>query len=135
MTRIAFVCLHGSAKSLIAAHYLEQAAAERGLALTATTSGPEPDDAVLAPVIEGLRARGIDVAGVTPARLSPATVAGAELVVSFGYDLGSLMPAGAAIERWDDCPAVSDGFDTAWAFITQRVDGLVARYSSGGRTR
>ncbi|WP_189043981.1 hypothetical protein [Aliidongia dinghuensis] len=46
--KIAFVCLHGSAKSLIAAEYLNRAARERGLPLTATTAGPEPDAAVSA---------------------------------------------------------------------------------------
>lgn len=42
-TNIAFVCLHGSAKSLIAAEFCKRLAAERGTTLQATTSGPEPD--------------------------------------------------------------------------------------------
>jgi protein-tyrosine-phosphatase len=39
--KVAFVCLHGSAKSLIAAEYLNRVAIERKLPLRATTSGPE----------------------------------------------------------------------------------------------
>jgi len=45
-TRVAFVCLHGSAKSVLASEYLNRVAGERGLDLRATASGREPDDAI-----------------------------------------------------------------------------------------
>jgi arsenate reductase (thioredoxin) len=64
--KVAFVCLHGSAKSLIAAEYFNRIAIERNLPLRATTSGPEPDTKVPENVIAGLKSRGIDVGQYHP---------------------------------------------------------------------
>ena len=41
--RLVFVCLHGSAKSLMAAEYARRFAAERGLPLEVTSAGTNPD--------------------------------------------------------------------------------------------
>jgi arsenate reductase len=125
--KIAFVCLHGSAKSLIAAEYLNRRARERKLDLYATTSGPEPDAEVPPNVIAGLLRRDIDARGRRPARVSAEGLADAVHVVSFGCDLGALAPPAAALERWDDCPAVSEDFDAAWGFIAARVENLMNR--------
>ena len=124
---VAFVCQHASAKSLIAAQYLNSLARKRGIAFSATTSGPEPDPEVPAHVVEGLLRRGIDVRTVRPALVSPDALAQADYVVSFGCDMKGLLAASQALERWDDCPAVSDDFDIAWSFITARVEQLVNR--------
>jgi protein-tyrosine-phosphatase len=64
--KVAFVCLHGSAKSLIAAEYFNRIATERNLPLRATTAGPEPDGEVPQNVVAGLRSRGIDVSQYRP---------------------------------------------------------------------
>ena len=125
--RVAFVCLHGSAKSLIAAEYLNRFARERSLELSATTSGPEPDGEVPPNVIEGLLSRGIDAGQRRPARATAEALANAHHVVSFACSLDDLVPESRLVERWDDCPAVSEDFDAAWAFITGHVDALVER--------
>ena len=70
--KVAFVCLHGSAKSLIAAAYFNGLARRHGLDFAATTSGPEPDAAVPPNVIEGLRNHAIDVGGYRPTMISAA---------------------------------------------------------------
>ena len=127
---VAFVCLHGSAKSLIAAEYLTRIAKARGLGLRGTTSAPEPDPEIPSHVLEGLLRKGIDVRGRRPALVTGARLAHADHVVSFGCDLHTLLPPGRGIERWDDCPAVSDDFDTAWDFITARVERLVNSFGS-----
>ena len=124
---VAFVCQHASAKSLIAAQYLNSLARERGIAFSATTSGPEPDPEVPTNVVEGLLRRGIDVRMVRPALVSPDVLAQSDYVVSFGCDMTGLLAASQMLERWDDCPAVSDDFDIAWSFITARVDQLLKR--------
>jgi arsenate reductase len=49
---VAFVCLHGSAKSLIAAEYFSRLAKARGIDATGTTSGPQPDTEIPTNVIE-----------------------------------------------------------------------------------
>jgi arsenate reductase (thioredoxin) len=128
---VAFVCLHGSAKSLIAAEYLNGLARARGLDLSATTSGPEPDAEVPANVIDGLLSRGIDASHRVPQRVSAQALARASHIVSFGCGLSDLIGASREIERWDDCPAVSENFDIAWAFIARRVEQLFKRLNGG----
>ena len=130
-TRIAFVCLHGSAKSVLAAEYFNRVAGRRGLGLTATASGREPDDEIPRNVVEGLRERGFDVRGRKPVGASPESFANADVVVSFGCDLDGLVPAARTIELWSACPAVSDDFEAAWKFITQRVDRLLDGVTAG----
>src|SRR5258705_1734630 len=71
--KVAFVCLHGSAKSLIAAEYFNRIAIERNLPLRATTSGPEPDTEVPENVVAGLKRHGIDVGQYHPALIAAET--------------------------------------------------------------
>jgi arsenate reductase len=125
--KVAFVCLHGSAKSLIAAEYFNRRAREKSLALRATTAGPEPDPEVPANVVEGMNARGIDVHAYRPTLIAAEQLTDADLIVSFACDAGRRLAPGKAEERWDECPPVSDDFDIAWDFITKRVDTLVER--------
>jgi protein-tyrosine-phosphatase len=128
---IAFVCLHGSAKSLIAAEYLNRRARECNLEMSATTSGPEPDPEVPSNVIEGLRHRGIDGSTRVPERVTAQKLSSADHIVAFGCDVKDLVGPDRVIERWDDCPAVSDDFEVAWSFITGRVEGLIDRLRTG----
>ena len=130
--RIAFVCLHGSAKSLIAAEYVNGLAAARGFEWRATTSGPEADAAIPADVVDGLLCHGIDVSTKIPQRVSAPALAGADHIVSFACNLEDLVGPDRKIERWDDCPAVSDDFDIAWTFITGRVAWLLERLRAEG---
>lgn len=67
---VAFVCLHGSAKSLIATEHMIRLARARGAAFTATTSGPEPDAEVPPHVIEGLLKHGVDASHRVPEKVS-----------------------------------------------------------------
>jgi arsenate reductase len=122
---VLFVCLHGSAKSLIAAEYFNRLAAARGLAARATSAGTEPDDAIPPRVTQGLREDGIDVTGRRPRRPTPADVEGAAVVITFGCDLGELAARATHIERWDDVPAVSEDFKRARDVIVARVSGLL----------
>ncbi len=123
--RVLFVCLHGSAKSLIAAEYFNRLAADRGLAASATSAGLEPDRAIPPGVVQGLRADGIDVAGRRPRRPTPADVEGATAVVTFGCDLGELVTPTTRVERWDDVPAVSEDFTKARDTIVSRLSRLL----------
>src|SRR4029450_5657474 len=73
--KVAFVCLHGSAKSLIAAEYFNRLAQQKGLEISATTSGPEPDPEVPSNVIEGMRKRGFEVGRYRPTLISAKALA------------------------------------------------------------
>ena len=125
---IVFVCLHGAAKSVIAATYLNRLCSERGLNIRATAAGIEPEPEVQPHVCEGLRHEGLDVRDYRPRRVTPEELAAAWRVVSFGCDLGEVAPSNLAVERWDDVPLVSDGFGAARDAIAARVHKLLDEY-------
>ena len=121
---VLFVCLHGSAKSVIASEYFRRFAAERGIAAESGAAGTEPDAAIPSGVIEGLRQDGIDVQGIRPRAATAADLERASVVVAFGCKLDD-PPPGLVIQRWDDVPAVSEDFGRARDAIAARVRMLV----------
>ena len=123
---VLFVCLHGAAKSVIAEEHFRRLAAERGLRVTAHSAGVEPDDAIPPRVLAGLAADGIAAEERAPRALSSEALRDATYVVSFGCDLSALAPERADVERWDDVPMVSDGYEAARSAIVARVSALVA---------
>jgi superoxide dismutase, Fe-Mn family len=129
---IAFVCLHGSAKSLIAAAYVDHQARHRDLQFSASASGIEPDAEIPLHVVDGLLRRGIDVRSRIPQRVTRGELDNAGHIVSFGCDLTSLAGGESAIEHWDECPTVSEDFDGAWSFITGHVEQLMQRLDKAG---
>lgn len=129
--KIVFSCLHGSAKSLIAAEYFNKLAQEKGLSARAISLAPEPDPEVPVNVVAGMKGRGFDVHAYKPALITADRLKDADLIVSFACDAGRKLASGKAEERWDECPAVSDDFDIAWNFITTRVEALIGRLAAG----
>ncbi len=123
---VVFVCLHGSAKSLIAAEHFCRLAAQRGVDARATSAGTDPDSEIPPHVIEGLLAEGIDVRGRRPRQATRQELANASHVVSFGCDLGDAAPRGLTVERWDDVPPVSENFKAARDAIVARLPRLLA---------
>src|SRR5882724_514145 len=128
--KVAFVCLHSSAKSLIAAEYFNRIAIERNLPFRATTSGPEPDTEVPENVVAGLKRHGIDVGQYHPAVIAAEQLSDTSLIVSFACDAGRRLAPSKSEERWDECPAVSADFDIARTFIAGRVEKLISRLSA-----
>lgn len=123
---VLFVCLHASAKSLIAAEYFNKVAAERRLPFHAVSAGPEPDPSVPPHVVAGMRGDGYDVSACTPSRLTRELAAPARVAVSFEPDLTPYVSAGCTVERWS-VPAVSDDYAIARDAIKARVDGLIGK--------
>jgi len=109
---VAFVCLHGAAKSVIAARFFDRLAEARGLGVRAVALGTEPSAAIPGAVVSALLADGIDARGVAPLPATADALAGAARIVSFGCDLGAVAP-GRTVERWDDVPAVSEDYTAA----------------------
>jgi arsenate reductase (thioredoxin) len=122
---VLFVCLHGSAKSVVALEHFRRLAKQRGVTVVADSVGLEPDAKIPSRVIEGLADDGIDVRGRHPRGLTAADVAQASHVVTFACDLGALDSASAMRERWDDVPAVSDGYKSARDAIVAHVTSLL----------
>ena len=136
MTRtVVFVCIHGSAKSLIAAEHFRRLAAQQGVDVRATSAGTAPDAEIPPNVIQGLLEDGIDVRGLRPRRLAREELAKAWRVVSFGCDLGNVTPPRVSVERWDDVPAVSEDFKAARDVIVARLPRLLDQCAGGPDAR
>jgi arsenate reductase len=119
VTKVFFVCLQRSAKSVIAAEQLRRLAAQRGIAVAVDSAGLEPDDAILPRVVQGLREEGIDVSARRPRKPTGTDVEQATAVVT--CDLWPLAAGARRIERWDDVPAVSEDFKRTRDVIVARV--------------
>jgi arsenate reductase (thioredoxin) len=132
---ILFVCLHGAAKSVLAAADFRKLAAERGLALTADAAGTEPDPAIAPGVVAALRAEGVELGQTRPRRVTAADTARADRVVTFGCELGDATPAAVPVERWDDVPAVSENLPLARAAIRRHLDRLLDECETPGGRR
>ena len=87
--RILFVCLHGAAKSVLAARRFERLAAARGLRAQADFAGTEPDPEIAPRLVKELLGEGIDVRALRPRRLTQADVAAASRVITFGCDVAA----------------------------------------------
>ncbi len=122
---VLFVCLHGSAKSLIAAEHFRRVGAERDIDVEAIAAGTEPYAEIPPRVVQGLLGDGIDVRGRRPRQVTRTDLERASRVVTFGCELGDLAPPGLALERWDDVPAVSEDFKKARDAIVSRLPRLL----------
>ena len=132
---VLFVCLHGAAKSVLAAADFARLAAQRGLDMTADSAGTEPDPEIAPGVVAALRAEGLDLGQQRPRRVTAADIARADRVVTFGCELGEAMPATVPVERWDDVPAVSANLPLARAAIRRHLDRLLDECAAQGARR
>ncbi len=123
--RIVFLCPHGAAKSVLAAAYCQQLAAQWGVPLHVTSASTEPDAEVAPAVVTLLRAEGIDVAGQRPHRVTAEELATADRIISLGCDLGDLARPGMVIEHWDDVPPPSQNLLATRDRIRAHVEQLV----------
>ena len=126
---VLFVCLHGAAKSVLAAADFERLARERGLDARAASAGTEPDPEIAPRVLAELRAEGVDLRGRRPQRVTRADVERAWRVVAFACDLGELAAAGPRVEQWE-VPAVGEDFGKARAAIEARLVRLLDEISA-----
>ena len=122
---VVFVCLHGSAKSVIASEHFRRLSRERGLDVSVECAGTEPDADIPPRVVQGLLADGFDVRGQRPRPIARADLERAARVIAFGCDLGDVAPPALSVERWDDVPAVSEDYGRARDAIAKRVRALV----------
>src|SRR5690348_1461906 len=127
-SRVVFVCLHGAAKSVVAAAHFRRLATARGLSIGAVAAGTEPDAELAPGAVKGLAAEGLTP---SPARPRPVTLydlSSATRVVGFGCDLS--LDAGRHAEQWE-VPAVGDGYGPARDRIVAKVERLVSELAGG----
>jgi arsenate reductase (thioredoxin) len=128
--KVLFVCLHGAAKSVLAAADFERLAKERRLPIAAESAGTEPDPEIAPKVLAALKAEGVDLTGQKPRAVTREMAAGATRVIAFGCALGAAAPEGAKVEQWEDVPNVSDGLPAARAAIRERLERLLDGWSA-----
>ena len=130
--KVVFVCEHGNVKSLMAASYFNQLAAQRNLPFRAVSRGVAPDSTTVPkPIVAGLHADGVDVSDFHPSKVAAADVVDAARVVTIGAEL----PAGAnadetRIEHWDDVPPASTSYDAARSSLKAHVAELLDRLAA-----
>jgi arsenate reductase len=128
--KVLFVCLHGAAKSVLAAADFERLAKERRLPIAAEAAGTEPDAEIAPKVLATLTAEGVDMTGQKPRLVTREMAAGATRIVAFGCALGAAAPEDAKVEQWEDVPNVSDGLPAARAAIRAHLERLLAGWSA-----
>ena len=129
--RVLFVCLHGAAKSVVAAAHFRALAAAQGLRLCRRRRGDRARSELTPAAVNGLAADGLIPAPRHPRPVTLHDLHTATHIVSFGCDVAA--PRGQRVERWDDVPAVSEGYEGARARIVERLQRLVGDLS--GRQR
>ena len=128
---ILFLCPHNAAKSVMAAAYARQLAAQRGLDLRVETAGTDPASRTSPAVGDALRAEGLDVSTHRPRLVRDDELAAAWRIVSLGCDLGDRSTAGGRVERWDDVPSPSQVLTAARQAIRRHLGRLLDELESG----
>ena len=130
--KVVFVCEHGNVKSLMAASYFNQLAAQRGLPFRAVSRGSAPDSTTVPkPVVAGLHADGVDVSDFHPSKIAAADVVDASRVVAIGTQLpAEATAAETRIEHWDDVPPASTSYDAARSSLKAHVEELLDRLAT-----
>jgi protein-tyrosine-phosphatase len=135
--QILFVCERGNVKSLMAASYFNQLAAQRGLPWRAVSRGIAPDSTT-APkrIAAALLAEGVDVSEFRPVKVDATDAAEAVRIVMIGTDLPARLGGDEQrIERWNDVPPATTSYDAARSSLKAHIADLLERLSlqSAGR--
>ena len=130
---VLFVCLHGSAKSVIAAEHCRRLAARRGLGIAVASAGLEPDDRIPTNVVNGLASDGIRIEQQKPERLSDLMLSRSCIVIAMACSFPT--PPELMFIRWGDIPAVDDDYgvarDVILAKLTVLLDEIAGRHGPG----
>jgi hypothetical protein len=94
------------------------------LAVEAVAAGLEPDPELAPAAVKGLAADALSPAPPRPRPVTLYDLSTVTRVVSFGCDVTPR--AGQPVDRWDDVPAVSEGYGPARDRIVAHVERLVA---------
>ena len=107
-----FVCLHGAAKSIVAATYFNKIAAETGREMYAVARGLEPDLGLSDATVNGLLHDGLAASELRPQKLLLDELVTAQRIISF-CELPEAYRGKSAIEYWEDVPPVSESYEIA----------------------
>jgi arsenate reductase len=129
--QVVFVCEHGNVKSLMAASYFNQLAAQRGLPWRAVARGSAPDSTTAPQAIAAaLLADGVDVRNFRAAKVGASDTTDAAQIVAIGIELPADLQADEdRVERWNDVPPASTSYDAARASIKAHIATLLEKLS------
>ena len=122
---ILFICEHGAAKSVIAAAHFDRLAKARGLKYRAVFRGTNPDPALAASAVKGLKEDGIDTRGWKPELVTKKDLEAASAVVTLGCALPDKEAAAGKMLEWNDTPSVGQNYQAARDYLVKKVEGLV----------
>lgn len=120
-TTVMFLCPHGAAKSVLAAALFQRIMEERGLPLTATCAGTEPDAEIAPHVRALLQHEGLALPLEQPQHVTADLLAQVSYVISLGCDLDTLPLTPTHWEMWDDVPAPSQDLQGAYTCIQRHL--------------
>ena len=121
---VVFVCEHGAAKSIVAAAYFNQLAAERNVPVRAVARGLTPQQELSQSAANGLLADGLSPDLTAPVALNQGEAHSALRLISF-LPLPEGLAGDRALIEWDDVPATADGYDIARDRIVAHVKALI----------
>jgi arsenate reductase len=122
---VVFVCEHGAAKSVIATAYFNRIAAERGLRARAIYRGVNPDAALSAAALKGLRDDGLPLPTESPSRIADADVDRASVIFAIGCTLPPSAVASGKADSWNDVPG-DQGYAAMRDAVKRHVERLIA---------
>ena len=123
---IIFVCLHGAAKSIIAASYFNKIASETGVELHAVARGLEPDLGLSDSVVTRLLKDGLSPTELTPQKLLLEELETARRVITF-CELPDEYQGKAVFEYWENVPPVSEGYERARDIIVAKIKVMMKK--------
>ncbi|MDQ4124511.1 MAG: low molecular weight phosphatase family protein [Actinomycetota bacterium] len=94
--KVVFVCAHNAGKSRVAEAYLREIAGDR---VEVSSAGTTPADSANPAAVQALAEKGLSLREGPGVALSPDEAAEADLVVTFGCDVGGIAPD-ANVEDW-----------------------------------
>ena len=124
--KVVFVCAHNAGKSRVAEAYLKEIAGDR---FDVSSAGTTPADSANPAAVEALAEEGISLREGPGVTLSPEDADEADVVVTFGCDVGEIA-AGANVEDWsltDEAGHPLKDYGEIRDAIAERVADLVKR--------
>ena len=122
---VLFVCLHGSAKSQMAAAHFNRMAADRGLSHTAISRAIEPDQDIPPSIRAGLANEGLEPVSEVPAFLTADEASRAMKVFAFN-EIPMDLKSTATVTLWSDVSPATEDYNRARDTIVRHVEAVVS---------
>lgn len=126
---VLFVCLHGSAKSQMAATHFNRMARDRGLPHTAISRAIEPDKDIPPSIRAGLAGEGLEPVSDVPASLTADEASRAMKVFSFN-EVPLDRKGTAIVQLWSDVSPATEDYNRARDAIVRHVEVVVSDLAS-----